>query len=424
VALFRQASGCTDTDNNAADFTSGLPAPRNEFSFPHPCAPPALTNTIQFETDHLDASEGQGSVEVFVTRSGDASNASTIQYATVGSQPTRQPGKATDRSDYTTAIGTLRFAPGVRRKSFRILITDDAYFDGLQSVTVRLGSPTGGVALGALNSMTVGISDNETSSAGGNPIDSTGFFVGQHYADFLSRDPDIPGLNFWMDQIDGCGTDFQCRDIRRLNVSAAFYQSIEFQETGFLVYQFFKASYPDSASRPRGFPGYREFLHDTQDISRGVIVGLGNWQAQLEANKQLTAADFVARPEFILRYPAGMTAAQFVDALNANAVGALSAAERDALVTGLQNGTETRATVLRKVAEDGDFHAAQFNRAFVLMEYFGYLRRSPTEDPDFDFSGFDFWLTKLNQFGGNFIQAEMVKAFLASSEYRARFGSQ
>ncbi len=424
VALLRQSSGCTDTDNNAADFSTGPPAPRNEFSLVHACTPPVVTNTIQFEGNHADASEGQGSVEIFVTRSGDTSTAATVQYATVGSQPTRQAGKATDRSDYTTAIGTLRFAPGERRKSFRVMITDDAYFDGIQSVTVRLGTPTGNVALGVLNTMTVDISDNETSAGTANPVDLTGFFVGQHYADFLSRDPDISGLNFWMNQIDGCGTNLQCREIRQINVSAAFYQSIEFQETGFLVYRFFKASYPDSASRPRGFPTYREFLHDTQDISRGVIVGQGDWQAQLEANKQLAARDFVERPEFTLRYPLIMTPTQFVDALNTNAGGALSAAERDALIMGLQNATETRATVLRRVAEDGDFRAAQLNRAFVLMEYFGYLRRNPNEAPDADFSGYDFWLLKLNQFNGNFIQAEMVKAFLASSEYRTRFASQ
>jgi hypothetical protein len=64
---------------------------------------------------------------------------------------------------------------------------------------------------------------------------------------------------------------------------------------------------------------------------------------------------------------------------------------------------------------------AEFNRAFVLMQYFGYLRRNPTDLPDSSFTGYDFWLGKLNQFNGNFIQAEMVKAFLNSDEYRQRF---
>ena len=423
VALIRQSGGCTDTDNNAADFSTGAPAPRNEFSFVHTCTPGTGTNVVQFEAGSVDVNESQGSVEVFVTRSGNTSTAATVQYATIG-QPTRVNGKATDRSDYSTAIGTLRFASGETRKSFRILITDDAFFDGLQSLTVRLGSPTGGVALGALSTMTVNIADNDGSFQVPNPVDASDFFVRQHYADFLGRDPDTSGLNFWTFEIERCLTDAQCREVKRINVSAAFYQSIEFQETGFLVYRFFKASYPDSASRPRGFPTYREFVHDMLDISRGVVVGQGNWQAQLETNKQLSASEFVDRPEFILRYPLTMTPAQFVDALNLNTGGALSAAERNALVTGLQNGTETRATVLRQVAEDSDFRTAQFNRAFVLMEYFGYLRRNPNEAPDLDFTGFDFWLAKLNQFNGNFIQAEMVKAFITSSEYRNRFAPQ
>jgi hypothetical protein len=422
-ALFRQLSGCADTENNASDFFVAPPAPRNEFTFLNPCTPPGVTNTFQFEFPQNDTDEAQGGISVFVTRSGNTTAPATVQCATIG-RPARQNGKATDRSDYTTTIATLRFASGETRKAFRILITDDAYVDGLQSLTVRLGSPTGGVALGALTTMTVNIADNEVIAPVSNPIDGSEFFVRQHYADFLNREADFAGLNFWTFQIEQCISDTFCREVKAINVSASFYQSIEFQETGFLVYRFFKASYPENASRPRGFPTYREFMHDFQDISRGVIVGVGNWQAQLEINKQIAANEFVERPEFKLRYPQAMTAAEFVDALNLNTGGALSVAERNALVLGLQNATETRATVLRKVAEDSDFRAAQFNRAFVLMEYFGYLRRHPGEAPDADFTGFDFWLTKLNLFNGNFIQAEMVKAFLTSVEYRNRFGPQ
>ncbi|MDQ2920337.1 MAG: lamin tail domain-containing protein, partial [Acidobacteriota bacterium] len=229
VALLRRFGGCGDTDNNAADFITGGPSPRNEFSVTQACTPASSANTIQFEVNHVDAGEGQASVEIFVTRSGGTSTAATVQYGTVSNQPTRQSGKATDRSDYTTALGTLRFAPGEIRKSFRIIITDDAFSDGLQNLTVRLGSPTGPVALGALSTMAVGILDNDTLAAGPNPIDSTNFFVRQQYADFLGRDPDISGLNFWINEIDSCGTDTQCRAVKQINVSAAFYLSIEFQ---------------------------------------------------------------------------------------------------------------------------------------------------------------------------------------------------
>ena len=125
----------------------------------------------------------------------------------------------------------------------------------------------------------------------------------------------------------------------------------------------------------------------------------------------------------VAAFPASMTAAQFVDTLNANAGQVLSAAERDALVGGLTNGTLTRAQVLRAVAEDADTQRQEFNRAFVLMQYFGYLRRDPDAAPDADFDGYNFWLGKLEEFNGNWRAAEMVKAFVSSIEYRQRFGA-
>jgi hypothetical protein len=110
-----------------------------------------------------------------------------------------------------------------------------------------------------------------------------------------------------------------------------------------------------------------------------------------------------------------MTAATFVDTLNSNAGNPLSSTERNDLVTQLQNGTLTRAQVLRAVAQDADLETAEFKRAFVLAQYFGYMRRNPNDTPDSDYTGYDFWLTKLNKFG-NFVDAEMVKAFILSGE--------
>jgi hypothetical protein len=102
----------------------------------------------------------------------------------------------------------------------------------------------------------------------------------------------------------------------------------------------------------------------------------------------------------------------------------LSPAEKANLVAVLgatPSDVTKRASVLRSVAEDADLRNAEFNKAFVLMQYFGYLRRNPNDAPDVDFSGYDFWLGKLIQFGGNFEQADMVKAFIVSGEYRDRF---
>src|SRR6185369_13225441 len=97
-------------------------------------------------------------------------------------------------------------------------------------------------------------------------------------------------------------------------------------------------------------------------------------------------------------------------------------AERDALVTALDNGTMTRAKVLRAVAEDPDLDSSEKNRAFVLMQFYGYMRRNPNDPQDSDYSGYEFWLNKLNTANGDYIAAVMVKAFISADEYRRRFG--
>ena len=83
--------------------------------------------------------------------------------------------------------------------------------------------------------------------------------------------------------------------------------------------------------------------------------------------------------------------------LNQNSAGALSQTERDLLVNDLLNGVKTRAEIARTVAEDSDLVKAELNPAFVLIEYFGYLRRNPNEGQDSDHTGYDFWLSKLVQ---------------------------
>jgi hypothetical protein len=118
----------------------------------------------------------------------------------------------------------------------------------------------------------------------------------------------------------------------------------------------------------------------------------------------------------------GLSDHVYVNTLISNTGVEFTQPERDALLNGLANHTETRATVLRKISEKPAFAQAEFNRMFVLMQYFGYLRRNPNEGQDTDYTGYDFWFSKLNRFNGNFIDAEMVRAFINSLEYRRRFG--
>jgi hypothetical protein len=260
-----------------------------------------------------------------------------------------------------------------------------------------------------------------------NEIDDPQFFVAQHYRDFLNREPDASGLAFWVNEITSCGANAQCIQIKRVNVSAAFFLSIEFQETGYLVYKFYKAAYGNLPGAPVPLR-LNEFLPDTQQIGADVVVGVGAWQAKLEANKQAFAAQFVARTRFTDAYANSLTPAQFVDALFANAGVTPSASDRTGTINefggaGTSADAAARARALRRVAENGIFGQQESNRAFVLMQYFGYLRRNPNDPPELglNFDGYNFWLGKLNQFNGNYVDAEMVKAFIQSGEYRQRF---
>jgi CSLREA domain-containing protein len=241
----------------------------------------------------------------------------------------------------------------------------------------------------------------------GNLIDSPEYFVRQHYLDFLGREPDESGFNFWNNQMLECGDDAACQERRRINVSAAYFLSIEFQETGGLVDSVYRASY---GRRPL----YAEFMPDMASVAESVVVGSGNWRQQLAENKRAFCQSFVTRAAFQQEF-ASLSNDAFVDKLIGNTHVGFSQGERDALITSLNSGTATRADVLLRITENEAFEQAKRNEAFVMMEYFGYLRRDPDE------SGYQYWLNKLNQFDGNFERAEMVKAFINSSEYRQRF---
>ncbi|HET6648306.1 MAG TPA: hypothetical protein VFH01_13345, partial [Pyrinomonadaceae bacterium] len=227
---------------------------------------------------------------------------------------------------------------------------------------------------------------------------------------------------FWTQEITSCGGDPQCIEVKRINVSAAFFLSIEFQETGFLAYRYYKAAYGNLPNQPVPIR-FDELIPDAREIGRGVIVNQAGWEQVLETNKQSFTAEFTQRARFTNLYPSSMSASEFVDTLNQNSGNLLSSSRRDLLVSNLSSGAMSRAQVLRAIAEDRLLVNAEFNRAFVLMQYFGYLRRNPSDAPDGDFTGYNFWLNKLNQFNGNYQQAEMVEAFLSSTEYRQRFGS-
>lgn len=477
------------------------------------------TTTIQFANAENSVPEGNTTFDLAVTRSGDLTGTSTVNYTTFDESG---PTGATQGKDYLLAAGTLRFGPGEASKTIPIFIPNDVYQEGIETIDVALSNPTGaalgdpdeahlniddddtptpnpaprifvatlsgaqevppnattgrGTGLvildpsqtsakvslfftnltspaqaahihgpaapganapvlfpltvpaatsGSVNNVTIALTPTQvqqlkdglfymnvhtTINPGGeirgqlrfNPIDESGFFAREHYFDFLNRYPDSGGLSFWTNEIEKCGADTRCFSSRRVDVSAAFFFSTEFQTTGFYVYSVRRAALGTQ-------PTYGQYIIDKSQLGNGT-----------EANKTAFAEAFVQRPEFLAKYPASQNGSDFIDALiatiQANS-GVNLTSRRPELVNEYLLGStqvQSRARVIRKAISYTEFVNAEFNPAFVLAEYFGYLRRDP--DP----GGYAFWLNRLNLNGSNF--RSMVCAFLTSAEYQQRFG--
>jgi uncharacterized protein (TIGR03118 family) len=481
---------------------------------------PALASStaIQFAVATSSVSETAGSADITVTRTGDLTVPSSVNYSTFD-------GTATQGSDYLLASGTLNFAVGDTSKTFTILVIDDAFVESDETVNLVLSNPTG-ASLGSTGTATLTITDNDTSAIspvqrtfistlnGGNevppntttghgvgivqlaadelsakvsvyfknltgnpaaghihgpapvgmnanvifpfsglpaspsgslnnftitpnptaqqvldlknaldymnlhtaanpggeirgqlfynPIDETAAFVREQYYDFLNRTPDAGGLAFWMGQIDACGADILCIEGKRIDVSREFFLSQEFQQTGFFVYRVRRASL---GLRPT----YGQYINDKSLLGDGT-----------DANKTTFAEGFVQRPEFLAKYPATQSGSAFIDALIATintASGVDLTSKRPELVNEYLLGatqTQSRARVIRKAIEYPEYTSAELNPAFVLAQYFGYLRRDP------DTAGFNFWLGVLNANSSN--SRGMVCSFTTSAEFQFRFG--
>jgi Tol biopolymer transport system component len=405
------------TNNNASDLQ---PAIQPQGVIPPP--PAAGATTVQFSASDYSVNEDSTGLAV-VTRSGNLSGNSTVDFITVN-------GSATNRRDYVFRSGTLRFGPGESSKSISLLVTDDAFVEDDETFTVALSNPSGAF-LGSLNDATITIRDNDSPPSSPNPIDDARFFVRQHYRDFLNREPDAAGWDHWTNQITGCGNNPQCLSTKRDSTSAAFFLSPEFQVSANFIYRIYKGSLAPLPGQAGRFPTYTEFIKDLQQTTLGILVDNKLSPSVIETNRANFAEQFVLRTEFRSIYDS-LSNQQFVDKLFATTGIAPTPAERTALINGLaQGGGDTRASVLRKIVDgtrvttDGAlefttrygkaFYDKEFDPSFVLMEYFGYLHRDP------DDAGYQFWLAKLRQYG-NWVDAEMVRAFVTSPEYRNRFG--
>ena len=232
-------------------------------------------------------------------------------------------------------------------------------------------------------------------------IDDIDFFVQQQYIDFLGRMPDSTGFANWNNTLNTCPNGgFGENDnpgCDRVHVSAGFYQSIEFQGRGYWAYRYY-----DAALGRR--PLYTEFIPDMQKVGGALSPD------QEAVAKDQYMNDFVTKPEFKAIYDA-LTNQGYLDRLEQTM--GVTIANKATLVAALNGGTQTRAQVLRTVIESQPVFDKFFNRGFVTMQYFGYLRRDP------DTIGFANWVNTLNADPSNF--RHMIFGFIYSTEYRNRF---
>jgi hypothetical protein len=385
----KTAAGATVASGTFGSVTTPSPDPGPSTS-PSPSPSPGGAGeryVARFSASGYRVAENAGAAVITITRSGDVSRDAKVSFATAD-------GTASSRTDYTVAFGRLFFAPGETRKSFRVPLTDDSLAEGSETFRVRIVEASNSGTIGAPGVATVTITDNDTVPSA-NPLDTTKFFVQQHYNDFLNREAEPAGLSGWSGVLDNCPSgDTKCD---RIEVSSAFYRSAEFAARGYFIYRFYETAFGRR-------PTFNEF---TPDMAR---LNGAQTEAEQEANKVAFINDFTSRAAFRTRFD-GLTSTAFVDTLLRTAGVALP--QRTTLINDLAAGRKTRARVLREIVESAEVYQKVYNKGFVAMEYFGYLRRDP------DAAGYQGWLNYLDSTGD---YRGLVHGFIYSSEYRQRFG--
>jgi hypothetical protein len=384
-----------------------------------------VTPSIQFSSGNT-VTEDAGTFTTTITRTGNALTTSTIEVATTD-------GSARQRSDYTISGAAIMFLPGDTSKTFNVPIVNDVYVEGDETFNLTLSNPSGAV-VGGQSTAVVTIQDDDSSPPASNPLDNADarFFVRQHYYDFLSRVPDQSGVDFWSGVITQCNGEPVCLRTKRVDVSNAFFYELEFQQTGAYVYRLYRAAFGNNQPSPNPVP---DPAHPDEEKKLVSYQAFANDRARVIGGKSLSQAQidlataFVQRPEFLSKYPAGLNAQGFVDSLLNTIltdIGVNLSSQRQTLIDLFFEGG--RSAVLYRVADDNlltnpinnrALINAEYNRAFVATQYFGYLRRNP------DMAGFLFWLDQVNGAPLRDVakQHAMVCSFITSTEYQQRFSS-
>jgi hypothetical protein len=358
-------------------------------------------SSVQLSLADYPVTEGASRVDISVTRIGNVSSAASVNFATSDTSSLNAAcsdvtGKASERCDYATSLGTLSWAAGdAGTKTFAIPIINDALVEGTETFNVTLSNPIG-VNLGATTTATVTIADNDSNPPGPNPIDGVDFFITQQYIDFLGRMPDAGGFANWQNTLAPCPNggfgENDNPNCDRIHVAAGFFQSDEFLNRGYWAFRFYMVSYNQR-------PTYAQFIPDMAQV------GGPKSPAQEEASKVAFADAYVQRPEFVAKYP-GLSGQPLANALwqTAGLPGSPITA-----------GSLTKGQILRTIVET----SASLNQFLVdgtvAIQYFGFLRRDP------DTIGYQNNLATLRSDPNNL--RHMIFIFIYSTEYRGRFGT-
>jgi hypothetical protein len=330
--------------------------------------------------------------------------------------------------------GTLRFDVNQGSKIIEIPIINDGYVEGNETFTITLHSPTG-ATLGANNKAPLTIQDRGVApTAPQNPYLNNEFFVRMNYLDFLGREPDTEGFGTWTGLLNGCGPEKGFlgapKSCDRAFVSHGFIASPEFTDRGYNIYRMYEVA----LSR---LPRYSEFVPDMASMSGAP------GSAELAQNTEQFAESFTNRGEFINKYSTVSTpaqAAQFIARLEQNAGVTLPAVtttlpgqptqyNRQDLINKRLNGEFTLGQTLRAFVEQKVIYDKFFERGFVTMQYFGFLRRDPDLN-DLALEGWKEWVFVFTNGGAARNRPDILPrdihhltfGFIYSEEYRKRFG--
>ncbi|HET8781442.1 MAG TPA: S8 family serine peptidase [Pyrinomonadaceae bacterium] len=356
-------------------------------------------NTIQFSSSTFSVLENGAVATVIVTRSGSVASAATVNFATTdiaGLQScTLANGRGSERCDYVTSVGTVRFAAGESAKTITIPIIDDVLLEGSETFTIALSSPSGG-SLGSPGNTTVVIFENDFLTPLSNPIDGVEFFIRQQYLDILNRQPDSTGLQNWINTLAPCPNggfgEPPTSNCDRLHVAAGFFQSDEFLNRGYWAFKFYMVSRNQR-------PTYAQFIPDMAQV------GGPKSPAEEQTSKAAFANAFVQRPDFLSRY-GGLTGQPLANALLTTAG---LPGNTFTVTPGMSNGQ-----ILRGIVETTAATNRFLTEGTVAIQYFGFLRRDP------DTVGFQNNVNTLNANPNNL--RHMIFIFIYSTEYRGRFG--